>query len=298
MTQTIPKKLPSWLAGILAWLIPGLGHFVLGDRKRALIVFGTVTTLFFSGLALSGKWSLVANQQMGFDIRIRGIGLSSDVLGPLAAVPESFNGLATIFSYGSLDFDSFGQPRLEPAVLVAGLTIGMILSAMAGILNLIAIADVVLIAGDRSGRLTGPSKKRDPFFAVLLSWLLPGAGHLYAGYRTKGLFLGALVLGTFIAGVILGQGCDIDRQRFPYYFLATIFLGLPTLIGGVATEGIRVDESVDPRLLEVGLLFVAVAGLMNLLVMIDALNRVEVVNFADDEIPVADSATPTVARKT
>jgi hypothetical protein len=42
------------LAGGLAWLVPGLGHFFLGHRARAVIFFAAVTLAFWSGVAVGG----------------------------------------------------------------------------------------------------------------------------------------------------------------------------------------------------------------------------------------------------
>jgi hypothetical protein len=44
--------IPACLA---AWLLPGLGHFLLGKRARAAIFLLVVVTLFGAGLALDGE---------------------------------------------------------------------------------------------------------------------------------------------------------------------------------------------------------------------------------------------------
>lgn len=38
------------LVGAAAWLVPGGGYFILGDRRRAWVVFITVTLTFVAGL--------------------------------------------------------------------------------------------------------------------------------------------------------------------------------------------------------------------------------------------------------
>ncbi|MEQ8766754.1 MAG: DUF6677 family protein [Planctomycetota bacterium] len=296
--MTTTKKHSVWLSGLLAWLLPGLGHWMLGRHRRAIALCASVMVLYLAGLFASQKWSLIANDFVGLDIRLGPIHIPSSILDPLAAVPESFIGLPNFIAHGTLQFDARGEPSLEPKALVGGLTIGLLLSALAGLINIIGVADAVTIAGDRTGRLTGPGR-REPFWGVLLSWLLPGAGHVYAGHRNKGILVGSLVVGAFVIGLILGDGCVLDRQRYPYYFLATMFQGLPTLVGGVATAGFQVDESVDPRRLEVGLLFVGVAGLMNLLVMIDSYNLIESKNLgrAADASGTAPAQPEVVAKK-
>jgi len=39
-----------------AWLIPGLGHLLLGRRWRALILFACILTMFLMGLAMQGEF--------------------------------------------------------------------------------------------------------------------------------------------------------------------------------------------------------------------------------------------------
>jgi hypothetical protein len=46
--------LGGWLAGIAAWLVPGLGHLILGKAGRGLLLGGAVFTMFLVGLLLGG----------------------------------------------------------------------------------------------------------------------------------------------------------------------------------------------------------------------------------------------------
>lgn len=42
------------VAMILAWLVPGAGHFFLGRRERGIAYFVIITTLFVLGLSIDG----------------------------------------------------------------------------------------------------------------------------------------------------------------------------------------------------------------------------------------------------
>ena len=53
ITSTAPVKSPFLIVG-LAWLIPGTGHFLLGRKGRAAIIFGTVLATFIAGVLLRG----------------------------------------------------------------------------------------------------------------------------------------------------------------------------------------------------------------------------------------------------
>jgi hypothetical protein len=41
---------------IAAWVIPGLGHFLLGRKWRALILFVAIVTMFLLGIAMQGEF--------------------------------------------------------------------------------------------------------------------------------------------------------------------------------------------------------------------------------------------------
>ncbi len=49
-------KFKPYIAGFAGWLVPGLGHFILGKNIRALILFLSITTMFFTGLLLHGNF--------------------------------------------------------------------------------------------------------------------------------------------------------------------------------------------------------------------------------------------------
>lgn len=51
-----PANAPSnVLLFLLAWLIPGAGHFALGKRQKAIIFAAVLTTMFVIGLLLRGR---------------------------------------------------------------------------------------------------------------------------------------------------------------------------------------------------------------------------------------------------
>ena len=52
-TNAPPLRSP-WLMVLASWLVPGLGHFLLGKHIRAAVVFGTVLLCFAAGIAMRG----------------------------------------------------------------------------------------------------------------------------------------------------------------------------------------------------------------------------------------------------
>ncbi len=43
-----------YLAGLLAWLIPGAGHWYLGQRNRGIAIFAAMMTTYLLGLYVGG----------------------------------------------------------------------------------------------------------------------------------------------------------------------------------------------------------------------------------------------------
>jgi len=109
-----------------------------------------------------------------------------------------------------------------------------------------------------------------PYLICLAAWAVPGAGHLALGRFSKGLvFLCALTL-MFVFGLRL------EGRLFPIEFsqplvalaaLADMGIGLPFAIArGLGAGGGRVVALTY----EYGNAFLIVAGLMNMLVVLDA----------------------------
>jgi hypothetical protein len=44
-----------WLC-VAAWMVPGLGHLLLGRKWRALILFSAIVAMFLMGLAMQGEF--------------------------------------------------------------------------------------------------------------------------------------------------------------------------------------------------------------------------------------------------
>jgi len=51
------------IACLLAWLVPGAGHFYLGKRGKAAVFLGIVVVTFATGLALDGRVYLASPDQ-------------------------------------------------------------------------------------------------------------------------------------------------------------------------------------------------------------------------------------------
>ena len=108
---------------LFAWLIPGGGHFLLGKRGRAAILFGAIIGMFVLGVLMNGQFFAFHSpsilQRLGF--------LGEWSVG--AAMP-----MAYFFGYSGGDF-FFASADYGTAFLVT-----------AGMLNILSMFDVYDIA--------------------------------------------------------------------------------------------------------------------------------------------------------
>lgn len=107
--------------------------------------------------------------------------------------------------------------------------------------------------------------------ACLFAWLLPGGGHFYLGRTGRGL----LFLLALSALFVLGVGMDARLQIYvgledPLLLITTwaqVAMGLPYFVAkGLGRE----TGLITSATYEYGLTFTAVAGLLNILVILDA----------------------------
>lgn len=121
-----------------------------------------------------------------------------------------------------------------------------------------------------------PARPRNPYVAALVAWLMPGAGHLMLGRIGRGLLFFALVVAMLAIGLMLegklwsveGSLQALESTRF-LYLLGTLGCagsGIPfAVLNAVGYTG----DLVAPGY-EYGGAFVLTAGLMNLLLVLDA----------------------------
>ena len=147
MSRTpIPLKNPT-IAAVLAWLVPGLGHWYQGRRGKAVLYAACILGLYLTGLALGEgkivywKWINPLRDPENF----RASYLCQFFVG-LAALPGLIQGTLHYFGHapifwGFLDVPdqnaAFGiYPKLGKLVEV-----GWVYTVIAGLLNILAIYD-------------------------------------------------------------------------------------------------------------------------------------------------------------
>ena len=118
------------IVGLLSWLIPGAGYFLLKEKKRAIIIFVTIVLTFCTGLYVG----------------------SIGVIDPVGARPwyaAQIMNSPMVVLLGHLTagggYPVYGKPN----------EIGQIYTSIAGLLNLLCIVNAVYLAHLRRAETNG-----------------------------------------------------------------------------------------------------------------------------------------------
>jgi hypothetical protein len=109
--------------------------------------------------------------------------------------------------------------------------------------------------------------------ATLLGWVWPGLGHVYLRRRGKGLVLMGAILALFVLGVAMHARLQLrlglEDPLAALFSVAQMGIGAPYFLA----RGLGFDAgNVRSLTFEYGNTFTAVGGLLNILVLLDALD--------------------------
>jgi hypothetical protein len=126
-TPELPEKQPNAVVFmILAWLLPGAGHFALGRRWRAVVFLLIIATALGAGLMLDGNlYRVVPDRPL-------------TILATLACMGLGVPYFALRFMFG-----------YEGEIAAAGYEYGTAFILTAGLMNLLLILDALDIASGR-----------------------------------------------------------------------------------------------------------------------------------------------------
>lgn len=168
-----------YLAGLLAWLVPGLGHWYQGRRSKAILYSSCILGLFFLGLFLgrfrvvywvwTSPWSDPENFRLSYLGQIF-VGLPA-LPGLLQAALEHY-GLGPVL-WGYLAPPTPSEANALHPTLGRLVEVGTVYTIVAGLLNILAIYDA----------LEGPALPNEELAAEAeaASPSAPGLGPLQAG---------------------------------------------------------------------------------------------------------------------
>jgi TM2 domain-containing membrane protein YozV len=120
-----------------------------------------------------------------------------------------------------------------------------------------------------------PKNENALYFIGLLAWLIPGAGHWLLGHKNRAAIIFVAICSTFLFGILLGSIDVIDPQQAKAWFCAQVLCGLPTIITTILAQKLTDNTLLDifGRSRDIGQVYLGVAGLLNLLCILDALYR-------------------------
>jgi len=61
----------AWFIGVVAWIVPGLGHLLLRRWARAALLGGAVWVMFVLGLGLGGHLFTVSSNDQGYSAMLQ-----------------------------------------------------------------------------------------------------------------------------------------------------------------------------------------------------------------------------------
>jgi hypothetical protein len=117
--------------------------------------------------------------------------------------------------------------------------------------------------------------------AGLLAWVFPGLGHLYLRRYAKALVLMGAILALFVLGVHMDSrlaiNAGLEDPLALLFSLAQMGTGAPYVLARMLGFGgqdgaLEIVKLVKSPTYEYGNTFTAVAGLLNILVVLDALD--------------------------
>jgi TM2 domain-containing membrane protein YozV len=124
-----------------------------------------------------------------------------------------------------------------------------------------------------TGAATAARESTQAVAAGLLAWVFPGLGHLYLRRYGKALVLMAAILALFGLGLAmdsrLSMHLGLEDPLALLFSLAQMGIGAPYVLARLM--GYEVGSVTSPSY-EYGNTFTAVAGLLNILVVLDALD--------------------------
>ena len=141
---------PPFLVALAGWVVPGAGYWLIGQRGRAILVGVAILVLFFSGILFAGMRVI---DVPGYDDHGQKV-LMADRSGdwkllaqPFASIVDKPWYVAQILTgpvsiiCSKLSLDASRGPDPYPKVKSRLGEIGTLYTAIAGMLNLLAIID-------------------------------------------------------------------------------------------------------------------------------------------------------------
>ncbi len=123
------------IVGFLAWLIPGAGHFVINERKRAIIIFVTIVLTFCTGIYIGSIGVIEVFETAAIYVK------AAQIMNPPIVLVLGHHAAHAARSTYSV----YGWPN----------EIGQVYTMTSGLLNLLCIVNAVYLAHRRGKDIVG-----------------------------------------------------------------------------------------------------------------------------------------------
>lgn len=132
-----------------------------------------------------------------------------------------------------------------------------------------------------AGSVTAHDPTRFEPVAGLLACLFPGLGYIYFGEFLRAAYVAIGVLGLYVGGLLVGGISIIDKKEDQWWFLLQCGVGPTTLALNQVNAAYKAKTAGGPnptvtdyqrslgRVYEVGALSAGMAGMMNLIAIVD-----------------------------
>lgn len=109
--------------------------------------------------------------------------------------------------------------------------------------------------------------------AFFLGWFVPGAGHFLLGRRVKAVALFLILALLYVVGLSISGWRLVSFDDNPFYYVGQFGSGVTTLLGRLLAEPKAYPlEKFPPKWIDPGMLYVCVAGLLNVVVVMGVFN--------------------------
>ena len=146
-----PRTIPP-LAAALAWILPGAGHWYLGRRVRAVILFLAIHGLFWAGVGVGGVFTMNPREELWWS-RAQFCTGASGVISWLRqdrtyaeVVKDAIPSGARLTVEQRADAIGAELARRDLALVPPGGDIALVFSGVAGMLNLMAAFDALMLS--------------------------------------------------------------------------------------------------------------------------------------------------------
>ena len=137
----------------------------------------------------------------------------------------------------------------------------------------LAILGVVTAIGFAGVFLMLERKHRRMGLALILGWLLPGAGHLSLGRPLKAASLFLILATLYVTGLWLSGWHFVSFDDNPFYYVGQFGSGVTTILAQLFGDPKAFPRpDLPPKWIDPAMLYVCVAGLLNVVVTVCVLD--------------------------